>query len=143
MGREPPETAAERMRIMSIEIGLKGQAEAMVTRETTAMAAGSGSLLVYGTPYMIALMEKAACDALAPYLEETQSSVGTLLDVCHESATPVGMEVRAEAEVTAVDGRKITFRVTAYDEKGVIGQGTHERCIIRTESFLQRTYDKL
>lgn len=128
---------------MSIEIGCKGEAAAMVDRETTAMAAGSGSLLVYGTPYMIALMEKAACEALTPYLDESQSSVGTKLEISHDSATPVGMEVRAEAEVTAVEGRRIAFRVTAYDEKGLIGQGTHERCIIRTESFLQRTYEKL
>ena len=128
---------------MSIEIGCTGEAAATVDRETTAMAAGSGSLLVYGTPYMIALMEKAACEALTPYLDESQSSVGTKLAISHDSATPVGMEVRAEAEVTAVEGRRIVFHDTAYDEKGLIGQGTHERCIIRTESFLQRTYEKL
>lgn len=128
---------------MSVTVGLKGEAADMVARETTAKAAGSGSLLVYGTPYMIALMEQAACNALAPCLDETQSSVGTQLNVSHESATPVGMEVRAEAEVIAVDGRRITFRVTAYDEKGLIGQGEHTRCIIREESFLQKTYDKL
>lgn len=128
---------------MEITVGMRGEARALVSRETTAQAAGSGSLLVYGTPYMIALMEQAACTALVSCLDETQSSVGTRLNVSHESATPVGMAVRAEAEVTAVDGRKIAFRVAAYDEKGLIGQGTHERCLIRTESFLARTYDKL
>lgn len=128
---------------MEITVGMKGTASAMVSRETTAAAAGSGSLLVYGTPYMIALMEQAACAALAPCLDETQSSVGTHLNVSHESATPVGMAVRAEAEVTAVDGRRVAFRVAAYDEKGLIGQGEHQRCLIRTESFLARTYDKL
>jgi len=128
---------------MSVTIGLKGEASDMVSRETTAKAAGSGSLLVYGTPYLVALMEKAACTALEPFLEEGQSSVGTRLDVHHDSATPVGMEVRAEAEVTAVEGRKITFRVSAWDEKGPIGGGTHERFLIRTESFLQKTYDKI
>jgi fluoroacetyl-CoA thioesterase len=128
---------------MPITIGLKGEAAASVTRETTAKAAGSGSLLVYGTPFMIALMEQAACAALEPYLEEGQASVGTKLDVHHDSATPVGMEVRAEAEVTAVEGRKITFRVAAFDEKGPIGGGAHERFLIRTESFLQKAYDKI
>lgn len=128
---------------MSIEVGLKGEAAVMVSRENTAAAAGSGSLLVYGTPYMIALMEQAACNALAPYLDETQSSVGTRVCISHESATPVGMEVHAEAEITAVDGRKIQFRVAAYDEKGLIGHGEHDRCIIGTESFLQRTYEKI
>lgn len=128
---------------MSISVGLRGDAADMVSRETTAKAAGSGSLLVYGTPYMTALMEKAACRALEPYLEEGQSSVGTKLDIHHDSATPVGMEVRAEAEVTAVDGRKICFTVTAYDERGPIGGGTHERFLIKTEPFLQKAYDKL
>jgi len=128
---------------MPITIGLKGEASSAVTRETTAKAAGSGSLLVYGTPYMIALMEQAACAALEPYLEEGQASVGTKLDVHHDSATPVGMDVRAEAEVTAVEGRKISFRVEAFDEKGPIGGGTHERFLIRTESFLQKAYDKI
>ena len=128
---------------MSISVGLRGEATAVVTAENTAAAAGSGSLQVFGTPYMIALMEQAACNALSPFLEEGQSSVGTRLNVSHDAATPVGMEVRAVAEVTAVDGRRITFRVTASDTAGQIGQGEHERCIIRTESFLQRTYAKL
>lgn len=128
---------------MSITVGLKGRAEAQVSKETTAMAAGSGSLLVYGTPYMIALMEKAACAAIEAQLEEGQSSVGTKLDVSHDSATPVGMDVWAEAEITAVDGRKLCYTVTAYDEKGPIGKGSHERFLIRTESFLQKTYEKL
>lgn len=128
---------------MPITIGLKGEAADMVSRETTAKATGSGSLLVYGTPYMIALMEKAACAALEPCLEAGQASVGTRLDVHHDAATPVGMEVRADAEVMAVEGRKITFAVTAYDEKGPIGGGTHERFLIREESFLQKAYDKI
>ncbi len=127
---------------MSISIGLRGEAAATVTEQNTAAAAGSGSLQVFGTPYLIALMEEAACQAIHPFLEEGQSSVGTHLDVSHDAATPVGMAVRAEAEVTAVDGRRITFRVTAFDECGPIGKGTHERCIIRQESFLQRTYAK-
>lgn len=128
---------------MPITVGLKGRADAQVSKETTAMAAGSGSLLVFGTPFMIALMEKAACAAIEAQLEEGQSSVGTRLDVTHDSATPVGMDVWAEAEITAVEGRKLTYTVTAYDEKGVIGKGNHERFLIRAESFLQKTYEKL
>ena len=127
---------------MSISVGLRGEASALVTEQNTAAAAGSGSLQVFGTPYLVALMEEAACQAIHPYLEEGQSSVGTHLDVSHDAATPVGMKVRAEAEVTAVDGRRITFRVTAFDECSPIGQGTHERFLIRQESFLQRTYAK-
>lgn len=127
---------------MSISIGLRGEAAVRVTEQNTAAAAGSGSLQVFGTPFLVALMEEAACQAIHPYLEEGQTSVGTKLDVSHDAATPVGMAVRAEAEVTAVDGRRITFRVTAFDECGPIGQGTHERFVVRQESFLQRTYTK-
>ena len=118
---------------MEPKIGSIGVAEAMVTRENTAAAAGSGSLLVFGTPYMIALMEKAACSALEGCLEAGCSTVGTLLNVAHTAATPVGMAVRAEAELTAVEGRKLSFTVTAFDEKGEIGKGTHERFIIFEE----------
>lgn len=126
-----------------MELGIKGTVSALVTKENTAAAVGSGGLLVFGTPYMIALMEKAACECINPYLEEGQSSVGTMLNVQHTSATPVGMEVRAEAILTAVDGRKLSFDVVAYDEKGEIGKGTHERFIINEEKFLAKTYDKL
>ncbi|MFI3313168.1 MAG: thioesterase family protein [Eubacteriales bacterium] len=128
---------------MAITIGCKGIVETQVTKELTAKAAGSGDLLVFGTPFMIALMECAACKALEEHLEDGQSSVGTMLNVTHDAATPVGMDVRAEAEVTAVEGRKISFTVTAYDEKGLIGKGTHDRFLIKAESFLAKTYDKL
>ena len=128
---------------MELTAGLKGAAETMVTKENTAAAVGSGCLLVYGTPYMIGLMEMAACDCVKECMEEGQSTVGTMLNVQHTSATPVGMEVRAEAVLTAVEGRKLTFEVTAYDEKGEIGKGTHERYIIFEEKFLAKTYDTL
>lgn len=126
-----------------MELGMKGVVSALVTKETTAAAVGSGGLLVFGTPFMIAMMEKAACECIKSHLEEGQSSVGTMLNVAHTSATPVGMEVRAEATLTAVDGRKLSFEVVAYDEKGEIGKGTHERFIIHEEKFLAKTYDKL
>ena len=128
---------------MEMEIGKIGVAETMVTKENTAAAVGSGCLLVYGTPYMIGLMEMAACNCVKEYMEEGQSTVGTMLNVQHTAATPVGMEVRAEAKLVAVDGRKLSFEVTAYDEKGEIGKGTHERFIIFEEKFLAKTYDKL
>ena len=128
---------------MEISIGTKGHAESYVDKDDTAREVGSGDLLVYSTPCMIAMMESAACESIAPFLDEGQSSVGVSMNVTHEAATPVGMEVRAESEVTAVEGRKVTFRVAAYDEAGLIGQGTHTRVIIAAERFLEKTYAKL
>ena len=128
---------------MAIEIGTKGYAEARVEQEDTAKVVGSGDLLVYATPCMVALMEGAACESIAPFLAEGESSVGTALNLSHSSATPVGMEVRAESIVTAVEGRKVTFEITAFDEAGQIGKATHERVIIKVDRFLEKTYDKL
>ena len=128
---------------MSIEIGLKGRSETVVTEQNTANAIGSGLVPVFATPYMIALMENAAASSLLPYLAEDEGSVGTHLDVSHSSATPIGMRVWAEATVTAVEGKKISFAVAAYDEAGEIGRGTHERFIIKPEKFLAKTQSKL
>jgi predicted thioesterase len=128
---------------MEIVVGLKGKAEAVVDDSNTAEAACSGALRVFGTPFMIALMEKAAWSSLQQALEPGKGSVGTRIDVAHTSATPVGMKVYAESVVTAVEGRKVTFRVTAYDEAGEIGSGEHERVIIDNDRFMERTYSKL
>lgn len=128
---------------MEITIGLKGMVSALVEREDTALEVGSGSLLVYATPCMVALMEGAACEAIEATLPEGKTSVGTELAVSHLSATPVGMTVRAEAEVIAVDGNALTFSVVAYDEAGKIGEGTHKRFIVNTDRFLEKTYAKL
>ncbi len=128
---------------MEIAIGMKGQVETLVEREDTAQAVGSGDLLVYATPCMVALMEGAACEAIVDALPEGKTSVGTYLQVEHQSATPVGLEVRAEAEVTAVEGNTITFQVTAYDEAGKIGEGIHKRVIVNSQKFLEKTYNKL
>jgi len=128
---------------MEIVIGMKGEVSTTVEREDTASVVGSGSLLVYATPCMVALMEGAACEAIAAALPEDKTSVGTELSIAHLSATPVGMDVRAEAEVTAVEGNMVTFAVTAYDEKGKIGEGTHKRAIITAQRFLEKTYAKL
>ena len=128
---------------MEITVGMKGEASTLVEREDTAAEVGSGSLLVYATPCMVALMEGAACEAIAQALIEDQSSVGISLNIDHLSATPVGLEVRAEAEVTAVDGKIITFSLTAYDEAGKIGEGTHKRCLVSSQRFLDKAYAKL
>ena len=128
---------------MDITVGLKGEVRSAVEREDTALEVGSGSLLVYATPCMVALMEGAACDAIEQYLPEEKTSVGTFLEISHLSATPVGLEVWAEAEVTAVEGSMITFRVTAFDEAGKIGEGVHKRAVISTQRFLDKTYSKL
>ena len=128
---------------MAIEIGMKGEVQTIVEREDTAAEVGSGSLLVYATPCMVALMEGAACEAIADCLAENQTTVGTMLNIEHISATPVGLEVRAVAEVTAVEGKVITFAVTAFDEAGEIGRGTHKRVIVNSQKFLEKTYNKL
>ena len=128
---------------MAIEIGMKGEARTLVEREDTAAEVGSGSLLVYATPCMVALMEGAACEAIADCLPDNKTSVGTELLIAHLSATPVGLDVRAEAEVTAVEGNTITFHVCAYDEAGKIGEGTHKRVVVSTQRFLDKAYDKL
>ncbi len=128
---------------MEIIVGNKGFAETVVEREDTALEVGSGNLMVYATPCMVALMEGAACEALAGCLGEDQTSVGIELSIAHTAATPVGMEVKAEAEVTAVAGKIISFQITAYDESGKIGEGTHKRAIVNTQRFLDKTYSKL
>lgn len=128
---------------MNIETGLKGRADSTVTPQNTANAIGSGLVPVFATPHMIALMEHAAVEAIQPALGPEESSVGAQISVSHNSATPIGMKVWAEAEVTAVDGRNITFTVTAFDEVGEIGSGTHKRVVLETEKFLNRTQAKL
>ena len=128
---------------MEITVGMKGEVEALVEREDTAKEVGSGDLLVYATPCMVALMEGAACEAIADALSDTQTTVGTALNLEHTSATPVGLEVRAMAEVTAVEGKVITFSVTAYDEAGEIGKGIHKRVIVNSQKFLEKAYNKL
>lgn len=128
---------------MEITVGMKGEVSTLVEREDTAKEVGSGSLLVYATPCMVALMEGAACEAIAAALDDTQTSVGTALNIEHISATPVGLDVRAEAEVTAVEGKVLTFSVKAFDESGEIGHGTHKRVIVNAQRFLDKAYTKL
>lgn len=127
---------------MPVTVGLKGRAETVVDDSNTAQAACSGALAVFGTPFLCALMEEAAWKSITPYLEEGQSTVGTKLNISHDSATPVGMKVWAESEVMEVDGKRLVLKVAAYDEKGPIGQGTHERFIVTNERFLAKTAQK-
>ena len=128
---------------MEITVGMKGKVTTLVEKEDTAQEVGSGSLLVYATPCMVALMEGAACEAIEAGLAEGQTSVGTELNIQHISATPVGLEVSAEAEVIAVEGKVITFALRAFDEAGEIGTGIHKRVIVNPQKFLEKTYSKL
>ena len=128
---------------MEITVGMKAEVGTLVEREDTAKEVGSGDLLVYATPCMVALMEGAACEAIAEALPDTQTTGGIALNIEHISATPVGLDVRAEAEVTAVEGKVITFAVRAFDEVGEIGNGTHKRVIVNTQKFLDKAYAKL
>ncbi|MCR4842436.1 MAG: thioesterase family protein [Eubacterium sp.] len=115
----------------------------MVTRELCAAQVGSGLLDVYATPMMIALMENVASTGVAEYLEEGQGTVGTKINVDHVSATPIGMKVTVEAELVEVDRRRLVFSVKAFDEAGLIGEGTHERFIIDNEKFFSKAQGKL
>lgn len=128
---------------MPVTVGLRSRAETLVNGSNTANSVGSGLVPVFATPCMIALMENAAVRAIQPHLSPDESTVGTHMDISHDAATPVGMKVWAEAKVTAVEGRKITCEVTAYDEAGLIGKGTHERFIIKPEKFLAKANAKL
>lgn len=122
---------------------IKATVNETVCENNTALSVGSGSLKVYATPAMLALIEKAACVALESILNEGETSVGTLLNVKHLAATPVGMQVFATAELIERDGRKLVFNVSASDECGLIGEGIHERFIVYSEKFTEKTYSKL
>ncbi len=128
---------------MEITVGMKAEVFSFVEKEDTAKEVGSGSLLVYATPCMVALMEGAACEAIEEAMDDDKTTVGTELNIQHISATPVGMDVRAEAVVTAVEGKVITFEIHAYDESGEIGCGTHKRVIVPAQKFLEKAYNKL
>jgi predicted thioesterase len=123
-------------------IGLRGEAAAHVTADKTAASLGSGDLPVYGTPALVALMEAAAVNALAGRLEATETTVGTAIQLTHLAATPVGLAVRAEAELTGLDGRKLTFIVQAYDAHEPIGRAQHQRVIVSRHRFLAKVNQK-
>lgn len=127
---------------MSLSPGIKGTASVLVVHENTAAAAGSGAVEVFSTPSMIALMENAALTAAKPFLAEGETTVGSEIHVTHDAATPVGETVIAEAELVAVDRRRLDFRVLARVGDEVIGKGTHTRFVVNEERFLQKALAK-
>ena len=114
-----------------------------MTEDLTASHIGSGSVRVFATPMMIALMERTSRMSVKPYLEDGQETVGTKVDVTHVSSTPAGLKVWCESEVVDIDRRRIVFKVAAYDEKGLIGEGTHERFVIDVAKFQAKTEEKI
>ncbi|WP_371363253.1 hypothetical protein SRRS_41900 [Sporomusa rhizae] len=126
----------------NLRIGMKAEKTELVTNDNTAMKYGSGGVAVYATPAMVGLMEGTCLAAVDPHLPEGMATVGTNLNIKHLAATPVGMRVRAAAELTEIAGKKLSFTVKAYDDKELIGEGTHERYIIDLEKFLQKNEAK-
>ena len=125
-----------------MEIGIKGHAEVLVDETNIASRLGSGVVDVFATPCLIGLMEEASQTSVLPYLEEGMTTVGTKLNVSHDAATPVGMRVWADSELVEIDGRRLVFNVKAYDECGLVGQGTHERFIVRLARFMEKAEAK-
>lgn len=126
----------------TLKIGACGAAQLKVEEKELAVNVGSGSLEVFSTPSMIMLMEKAACNCMAEYLEGDETTVGTELNVKHISATPAGRTVKAKAEIIEINGREITFNVSACDESGEIGSGIHKRFLVYSEKFMQKALSK-
>ena len=127
-----------------LQPGMAGTLETTVTESMLASSVGSGKVDVFSTAMMVAWMEGTAVDVVQPHLEEGQTTVGTGINVSHVAATPQGMKVRFTAEVTAVssNGKGLGFKVAAYDETGLIGEGTHERVVVNKDKFESRTRDK-
>ena len=125
-----------------IKVGITGEAKDQVTENNIAKTLRSGELKVYATPAMVALMEEAAYKSVQDELEEGKGTVGTEMNVKHLASTPIGMEVTAKAELIEVDRRRLVFKVEAFDERGKIGEGIHERFIIDNEKFQEKTDNK-
>ncbi len=127
---------------MALSPGMIGEATVAVTPENTAAAVGSGGVDVFATPMMVALMEMAALRLVQPHLTEGETTVGTVVNVKHLAATPLGMTVRAVARLDQVDGRRLVFTVEAFDDREKIGEGTHERFVVQLQKFLDRVSKK-
>jgi predicted thioesterase len=137
MANEPNRAAA------SLEaLGKTAAVTAAVAENDTAKAVGSGSLDVFATPMMIALMERAACECLADCLEPGQTSVGTEIHVSHTAASPVGAKITATAAIECVSGRRVEFKVTASDGAGEIGNGRHTRVVVDAEKFAGKSKNR-
>ncbi|MCH5265235.1 MAG: thioesterase family protein [Lachnospiraceae bacterium] len=126
-----------------LKIGIKGSQSVTVDNTNSARTMGSGTLEVFATPAMAALMEKTAWTSIAPYLEEGQGTVGTRLDITHDAPTPLGLTVTCESELIEIDGRRLVFQITASDGVSVIGNGRHERFIIMDEKFMKKAEERL
>ena len=127
---------------MEIKTGLTGTASKYVTDSDTAVSVKSGTLKVLATPVLAALMEEAAVNALAEYLPKEQTTVGGYIAVRHNAATLPGHRIEAEAKITHVENKKISFHITASDDKGPVGEAEHTRFIVDTESFMERVKNK-
>jgi predicted thioesterase len=123
---------------MALEVGMRGEASVVVGEAQTAAAFGAGGVKVFGTPVMVGLMENAAWTLIQPELNPGETTVGTLVNVRHLAATPMGKRVTATAELIEIDGRRLVFRVTAHDDKQLVGEGIHERARILLDRFLAR-----
>ena len=128
--------------ITSLKVGDQFESELVVEYKHSAAAFGSGAIEVFSTPMMIGLMENAALNCAQNGLEESFGTVGTFVNVKHVAATPLGMKVVAKAELLEIDGKKLLFKVEAYDETGLIGEGTHGRFIIDSQKFLDKINQK-
>lgn len=126
----------------NLSIGMTAEKNERVTNENTAMRYGSGSAAVYATPAMVGLMEGTCLAAVDPHLPTGMSTVGIRLDVRHLAATPIGLGVRAKAELIDVSGKRLTFKVEAFDDKEKIGEGIHERYIIDVQKFMEKAQSK-
>ena len=129
--------------LAAIQPGQSRSVYGICKEENTAAVLKSGSLPVYATPAMAALMEQAAAELTEELLPAEWTSVGTRLELSHTSATPCGLAVRAEARILSVDGRSIAYELRAFDEKGEIGHGHHERFLVQRQRFLQKAEHKL
>ena len=125
-----------------IETGIKGHKEQIVTPAMSAARVGSGLVDVFATPMLVALVEQTCYESVLPHLDEGQGTVGTLVNVSHTSATPIGMRVWCDSELVEVDRRRLVFSVKAYDDAGLIGEGTHERFVIDIDKFMQKLQSK-
>ena len=126
-----------------LQPGIKGHKEQVVTTAMSAARVGSGLVDVFATPMLVALVEQTCYESVLPKLDEGQGTVGTLVNVSHVSATPIGMRVWCDSELVEVDRRRLVFSVKAYDEAGPIGEGTHERFVIDTARFMAKLQEKV
>ncbi len=125
-----------------LQVGLKGKKTVVVTTENTAERMLSGLLPVYATPSLIAFMEYTCSETVRPFLDAGMSTVGTLVNIKHTSASPVGSTITCECELAQIDGRKLIFNVIAHDDFGPVGEGVHERFVINNDKFMSKVAEK-